>query len=62
MDTDRFSTWSESVTEYAYNVGRDRPDVQWILTNYDTWVRNPFYRGPEQIHPDYLGVDDETDF
>ena len=56
---DRFSTWSEAVTEFAFNAGRDRPDIQWLLTDYDTWIRNPFYRGPEQIHPDYLGADDD---
>ncbi len=54
-DEDDFSapaTMSEAVREWAYNVGRDNPDRQWLLSDYDTWELNPFYNGPDQGHPE----------
>lgn len=38
--------------EAAYGMGADRPDDQWLLTDRDTWVRNPYYTGEEQPHPE----------
>jgi hypothetical protein len=38
--------------EYAFEVGRERRDSAWILSDRDVWYRNPFYRGPPQPHPD----------
>jgi hypothetical protein len=38
--------------EYAFEAGRDRRDVAWILSDRDVWYRNPFYRGPPQPHPE----------
>lgn len=46
------ATMTDAVREYTYTVGRERPLVQWILSNYDTWEPNPFYVGPDQGHPD----------
>lgn len=46
FEEDRFATPTDACREYARNVGSDRPDRPWILTNYDTWERNPYYRGP----------------
>lgn len=46
------ATRSDAVREYAFNVGHDRPLQQWILSDYDTWERNPFYIGPDMGHPD----------
>jgi len=40
------------VREYARNVGAERPDSAWILTDYDSWERNPWYQGPPQRHPE----------
>jgi hypothetical protein len=37
---------------YAYYEGKERPERAWILSDYDTWHRNPFYRGPPVPHPD----------
>ena len=27
-------------------------DSAWLLTDFDTWVRNPFYTGTDFTHPD----------
>ena len=47
----------ESVRSWLWTVGQDRPDQQWLLSNYDTWERNPHYNGPDQGHPEdeYFG-------
>lgn len=44
----------EAVREWANNVGAtDRyKDRMWLLHDYDVWVRNPWYSGPVQTHPD----------
>lgn len=56
------SQWNDSLTqnqlmvgacnEYAHNVGSERPQTAWILTDYDTWVANPFYTGSPVPHPE----------
>lgn len=38
--------------EYAENVGRERPECAWILSDRDVWYRNPFYKGPPMPHPE----------
>jgi len=53
------ATQADAVREWVYNVGAyDRfKDCEWLLTNYDTWEKNPHYSGPPQRHPeedDYL--------
>ena len=57
------ATMSDAVREHARNVGMDNPDQAWILSPYDSWERNPCYRGPPVPHPeDYLsnmGDEDE---
>ena len=54
------SFMQEAVREWAYNVGHDNPDQAWLLSDYDTWERNPFYRGPKVPHPeDYSEFEDE---
>ncbi len=47
-----YATYDDAVREYAYNVGRERREEAWILTDYDTWQPNPFYAGPKVPHPD----------
>lgn len=51
---ERTATPAEAMQEYAGNVGGYErfKDRQWILTDYDVWVRNPHYCGPEQRHPE----------
>jgi hypothetical protein len=38
--------------EYAQNIGSERPEQAWILTDYDTWVENPHYTGKPVPHPE----------
>lgn len=52
---------SDAVREWAWSVGRDYPNAQWLLSSYDTWERNPHYRGPEQRHPEDYDFDDHED-
>jgi hypothetical protein len=66
MDDDeptRFATRDESVREWAYNCGSDpcRVDRQWLLHDYDVWVRNPHYQGPAQGHPEDYNYDTEAE-
>jgi hypothetical protein len=51
---DRPATVSEAVSEYAWTAGGEPHLIerQWLLTDYDTWIRNPHYTGPDQGHPD----------
>ena len=51
-DHQPLATMSEAVDEWRYAVGQDRTDQQWILSDYDSWERNPFYQGPDQPHPE----------
>ncbi len=44
--------------------GRRRRNCQWLLSDYDTWERNPHYSGPPQQHPEdydpeYSGSEEE---
>lgn len=51
------ATMGMAAREYGRNAGMDRPDVEWILTPWDSWEHNPFYRGKPGPHPEY--PDDE---
>lgn len=42
----RYSTPQEIVNFEINMTGQDHPDQEWILSNYDTWYRNPYYEGP----------------
>ena len=54
-EQDRPITTAEAVREWAWVVGAEHLDCQWLLSDYDTWERNPHYTGPAQRHPeDYL--------
>jgi len=46
------SWMQEAVREWARNFGHDHPDRAWLLSDLDTWERNPFYCGPAEPHPD----------
>lgn len=52
MNDDRYATITDAVREHTFNVGRDHPDVAWILSPYDTWNRNPYYTGEPVPHPE----------
>jgi len=47
-----FATIAEADREYAINVGSERRDVCWIVSDRDVIYRNPFYTGPVVAHPD----------
>lgn len=55
---DRCATESEACDEFARNVGRDDTTRAWILTPFDSWERNPFYRGPAVRHPEDYDYED----
>ena len=55
----RMSYMQEAVREWVWTVGQDRSDQQWVLSAYDTWERNPHYRGPDQGHPEDYCEDEE---
>lgn len=38
--------------EYAHEAGRDRPDLDWILSDRDVWYPNPFFKGKRGPHPE----------
>lgn len=48
------ATTSDAVREWAWNVGAypDNIGRQWLLSDYDSWERNPHYTGPNQGHPE----------
>ena len=49
---DHLATGTESLDEFAHNAGMDNPNQCWLLDSRDVWVRNPFYHGPNQPHPE----------
>ena len=49
---EQFATQTEAYYEHVRNLGIDNPDQCWILTQFDTWERNPSYTGPDQPHPE----------
>lgn len=55
------ATDSEAVQEFALNIGNENSDRCWLLTSYDTWVRNPFYTGPSQPHPESYDYNEDDD-
>jgi len=53
QEEDHLATPAEACREYARNVGEQHRDRAWILTDWDTWERNPYYHGPAQPHPEF---------
>ena len=53
QEEDIMATPMDACREYARNVGYERPEHAWILTDYDTWEPNPYYHGPPQQHPEF---------
>jgi len=56
-EDDRLATESEADAQYARNIGIERPDQPWVLSDRDVWYPNPAYRGPAVRHPE----DDQDD-
>lgn len=53
------ASYDDAMREYADNVGRECADREWILTNYDVWMKNPYYIGPPGRHPEDDYYDEE---
>jgi len=53
VEEDHIATGSESLREFAHNAGMDNPDRCWLLDGRDVWVRNPYFKGPEEPHPEF---------
>lgn len=49
---DHPATKSEACREFAHNYGSMHPEKAWVLTDFDTWERNPYYSGPAVPHPE----------
>lgn len=48
-----YNEWRHAALhQYAEAYGAERPDVEYILSPYDTWHRNPFYTGAPGPHPE----------
>lgn len=46
------ATMRDLLGDWARSVGDERPEVAWLLSDLDVWVRNPYYRGPAAPHPE----------
>lgn len=52
-DDDRPPTGNELLRWEAAALGEQDTEAEWVLTNYDVWMRNPYYTGPRtEGHPD----------
>lgn len=47
------ATPSQAIAEWAINA-RGPADQAWILSDRDSWERNPRYDGPPQDHPERI--------
>ena len=43
---------TDAIREWAWNVGAERPEAAWLCSNYDTWEKNPHYKGEPMPHPE----------
>ena len=48
----------EAVAQWVSVYGFEHQDEAWILSDYDTWHRNPYYTGPEVQHPEDYDYDE----
>ena len=53
------ATPAQAVDEWRFNVGADNADHAWLLHDRDVWVRNPYYVGPPQPHPEDETFDEQ---
>jgi len=56
-----FATEAEAIQEWVWSVGHERADCAWLVSSYDTWERNPYYRGPEVPHPEVAYEDAQAE-
>lgn len=58
---DRPASRGEAVREWAYNVGETVPEQEYLLSDYDTFEKNPWYVGPPGRHPEDEAYDVDPD-
>lgn len=46
------ATRDDAIREWIYVVGAERPGQAWFSHDWDVWVANPYYVGPEVPHPE----------
>jgi hypothetical protein len=61
QDFEQWATPSDAVREYARNVGAENQDREWLITSYDSWVKNPYYPGAPGRHPEADYYNDEEE-
>ena len=49
---DRLATEAEADREWVFNVGAERAQQAWVLSDRDVWYKNPAYVGPPVPHPE----------
>jgi len=58
-----YSEWRHAALhQYAEAYGEERPNVEYILSPYDTWLRNPYYTGAPGPHPDFDQPDETEEY
>jgi hypothetical protein len=50
----------DAVREWASITGFHFPEREWLLSDYDTWERNPHYTGKLGRHPEDDVYDEEV--
>jgi len=60
-DWGELATPMDACREYALNFGAENQERAWVLTDFDVWMPNPFYRGPPVPHPEEERYDDLDD-
>lgn len=46
------ATNDDALREFAWNAGMEQEDREWLLHEWDVWVRNPHYTGEPGPHPE----------
>ena len=59
---DACATPADAIREWVWVVGAERPDTEWLCSDYDSWVKNPHYKGEPGKHPeeDYDSEDEDV--
>lgn len=60
MSTDTPTSAAEWDQFEARDIGSERPEQPWILSDRDVWYRNPHYVGPDTPHPEQDHHDELT--
>jgi hypothetical protein len=45
-------TLPQEFRDWAWAVGEDSPNRQWLLSDFDVYVENPHYQGEPQEYPE----------